>query len=69
VGIALIFIGFFLILLSAFLMAKKTEAAFVGFIGPIPIGVATNKKLLYFASILSLVLFLTFMFMFLMGKT
>ena len=59
-GIVTIFVGFLLILIGALLQAKsRAEFAFVGFIGPFPIGFGTSKKILFLSLAISLmVLFL-----------
>jgi len=59
VGIALIFIGFFILMLSLFLRAKsKAEGGFVVFVGPIPIVGATSKGMFYAMLALSIFLLL-----------
>ncbi|MEM5777601.1 MAG: hypothetical protein QXJ06_04110 [Candidatus Aenigmatarchaeota archaeon] len=59
IGIFLIFIGFLLTFISAFLGgSKKVDFAFGGFIGPIPFGWATNEKML----ILIIIIMLIFLF-------
>jgi len=58
-GIVTIFVGFLLILIGVLLQAKRAEFAFVGFIGPFPIGFGTSKKILFLSLAISLmVLFL-----------
>jgi len=66
-GIALILIGFFLVLLSALLSLKagKAEVAVGGFIGPIPFGFATSKNMLIAVMLLSLFTFLATLLIFL----
>jgi len=61
IGIALIFLGIFLIFVGipiSQISEKKTkvEAGFIAFIGPIPIGFATSKEILYISLIISLAL-------------
>lgn len=46
IGMALIFIGIFVIILGSS-KSSNVEWAFGGFIGPIPFGFAKNKKMLY----------------------
>jgi uncharacterized membrane protein len=62
IGIAFVFLGFFLILLAALTSKEaRTEFAFVGFIGPLPIGIASRKEILYLAIGLSLLLLVFFL--------
>lgn len=59
IGIALILIGFILVFVGTLLQSKgKTEAAFVGFIGPFPVGFGTSREILYVAVALSILLLL-----------
>lgn len=64
IGIGLIFLGVFLTMVAVFLSGTgKVEGGGIIFIGPIPIGAATNKEILYlliFVSIVFFVLFLLF---------
>jgi len=49
IGLSLIVVGI-VVLFAAALGAKgETEAAVVGFVGPIPIGAGTSKEILYLA--------------------
>lgn len=59
-GIVTIFIGFLLVLIGGLLQAKsKTEFAFVGFIGPFPIGFGTSKKIVFIGLLISFIAILT----------
>jgi len=68
IGILLIFIGFIIVFIGAFLSATKqtstdkAKVAVGGFIGPIPFGFGNDKNLVWFVTILSLVLFLFWLF-------
>lgn len=66
-GILLIIIGFTIVFFGLFKAAKegtsKSKVAIGGFIGFIPFGFRTDKTLLWFATILSLVLFLFWLFL------
>lgn len=69
IGILLIFIGFIIVFVGTFLSAtkqastdSKTKVAVGGFIGPIPFGFGNDKNLVWFVTILSLVLFLFWLF-------
>ena len=66
VGIALIFIGFIIVFIGTFFGAKetttKTKVAVGGFIGPIPFGFGNDKNLVWFVTIISIVLFLVWLF-------
>ncbi len=59
IGIILIFLGILLtflgVLSSSTQKRTRVEAGFVGFIGPIPIGFATSKEMLYLALIISII--------------
>lgn len=61
-GIVLILIGFVIVFLGVFMGAKetssKTKVAVGGFIGPIPFGFGNDKNIVWFVTILSLVVFL-----------
>lgn len=46
-GILLILIGFILIILGSVLSAENIKVAAGGFIGPIPFGFFTDKKMFY----------------------
>jgi len=46
IGIALIFVGIFVIIASSS-KSSNVEWAFGGFIGPIPFGFVKNKKMFY----------------------
>lgn len=71
-GTIVIIIGVVIIALAFFTLkgAKvETRGAFVGFIGPIPFGVATDKQILYVAIALSAILFVAyFIYWFLLRK-
>ena len=60
IGLALIFIGFVLVVISVLLKTKnaKTEFGFVGFIGPIPIAFGTSKEIILIGLILGFIIFL-----------
>ena len=64
-GILLIILGFAIVFFGTFFGAKQgnssTKVAFGGFIGPIPFGFGNDKNLVWFVTILSLVLFLLWM--------
>ena len=62
VGITLIIIGFLLLIISLLFntSAGRTRFAFVGFIGPFPIGFSNDKKLLLITVLLTLILILSF---------
>lgn len=61
-GILLMVIGFIIVFFSILKGSKetssKTKVAVGGFIGPIPFGFGNDKNLVWFAAILSVVLFL-----------
>ena len=61
-GILLIFIGFVIVFIGSFMSSKdtnsKTKVAAGGFIGPIPFGFGNDKNMVWFVTIISLVLFL-----------
>ena len=61
-GILLMVIGFIIVFFGVLKGSKeassKTKIAFGGFIGPIPFGFGNDKNLVWFAAILSIVLFL-----------
>ena len=61
-GALAILIGFILVFFGVFFGAKQetsnTKIAVGGFIGPIPFGFGNDKNLIWFVTILSLVLFL-----------
>ena len=66
-GVLLVFIGFIVIFIGTFMAAKegttsKSKVAVGGFIGPIPFGFGNDKNLVWFVTILSLVLFLVWVF-------
>ena len=65
-GILLIVIGFIIVFFGIFMSAKQgtssTKVAVGGFIGPIPFGFGNDKNLVWFVTILSLVLFLVWVF-------
>ncbi len=59
-GIIIMLIGFFLIFLGLFTGASKSkvEGSAIFFIGPIPIGWASSKEMLYLSIFLSIIVFL-----------
>ncbi len=57
IGILLILVGIFLIIISS-LKQAKVEYSVVGFIGPIPFGIASSKQMLIAGLILSLMIIL-----------
>lgn len=64
-GILLIIIGFIIVffgMLSGSKDSSKTKVAVGGFIGPIPFGFGNDKNLVWFVAILSLALFLAWLF-------
>lgn len=65
-GILLIIIGFIIVFFGALAGSKdssKTKVAVGGFIGFIPFGFGNDRRLVWFVTILSLVLFLVWAFM------
>jgi uncharacterized protein (TIGR00304 family) len=60
IGFTFIIAGVVILLLSLAPLAKEnkvqTKAAFVGFIGPIPIGFGTNKSALYLGLAIGIVM-------------
>ena len=64
-GVFLIIIGIIIVFLGTLFGAKQgnssTKVAVLGFIGPIPFGFGNDKNLVWFVTILSLVLFLLWM--------
>lgn len=66
-GFLLIFIGFAIVFIGTFMGAKdatsKTKVAVGGFIGFIPFGFGNDKNLVWFVTVLSLVLFLFWLFL------
>ncbi len=65
IGVLLMIIGFIIVFFGIFMGAKETGKAKVavgGFIGPIPFGFGNDKNLIWFVTILSLVLFLVWLF-------
>ena len=73
IGILLIIVGFVIVFFGALFGAKdgnpNTKVAVGGFIGFIPFGFGNDKKLVWFVTILSLVLFLFWIiFNFRIGK-
>lgn len=62
VGVAVIFLGFFIVLIGVLMGTKglKVEWAFGGFIGPVPFGFASKKEWLKFIIVLSLIFLLVF---------
>ncbi len=64
-GIVIIFIGFIVVFFGILKGAKETSSTKVavgGFIGPIPFGFGNDKNLVWFVTILSVVLFLLWLF-------
>ena len=65
-GVLLIIIGFLIVFFGMFFGAKEgassTKVAIGGFIGPIPFGFGNDKNFVWFVTILSLVLFLLWLF-------
>ncbi|OYT42081.1 MAG: hypothetical protein B6U78_02225 [Candidatus Aenigmarchaeota archaeon ex4484_224] len=58
-GISLIFVGIFLILLSAIIGAKgKAEYGGIVFIGPIPITFGSSKEMVYLAILIGILMIL-----------
>ncbi len=60
-GILLLLLGFVLVMAGAILSSggnTKTEWAVVGFIGPIPIGAGSDKRLVVLALLVGLLLYL-----------
>ncbi len=66
VGILLIIIGFIAVFFGLLKGSKEstssTKVAVGGFIGPIPFGFGNDKNFVWFVTILSLVLFLVWVF-------
>ena len=64
-GVLLIIMGFIIVFFGV-LKGKEstsgTKVAVGGFIGPIPFGFSNDKNLMWFVAILSLVLFLVWLF-------
>lgn len=58
IGFAAVVIGIVLLFVASLMGAAggKSEAAFVGFIGPIPIGFGTSKEIMYVAVALTVAL-------------
>ena len=65
-GILLIVIGSIMVFLGVFKGSKESasgaKVAVGGFIGPIPFGFGNDKNLVWFVTILSIVLFLLWLF-------
>ncbi len=65
-GIVIIFIGFIMVFFGMLKGAKeessKTKVAFGGFIGFIPFGFGNDKNFVLFVAVLSLALFLLWLF-------
>ena len=63
IGILLIVIGFIVVFFGMLSGAKdsKTKVAVGGFVGFIPFGFGNDKNLIWFATVLSLVLFLVWL--------
>ena len=64
IGVLLIIIGFIVVFFGMLSGSKdsNTKVAIGGFIGPIPFGFGNDKNLVWFVTILSLVLFLAWLF-------
>ena len=66
IGILLIIIGFIVVFFGLLKGTKEsnssTKVAVGGFIGPIPFGFGNDKNLVWFVAILSLVIFLVWLF-------
>ena len=66
-GTIIIIIGFIVVFLGLFMGAKesnlKTKVAVGGFIGPMPFGFGNDKNLVWLVAVLSLVLFIVWLFM------
>ena len=64
IGILLIVIGFIIVFFSMLSGSKdsKTKVAVGGFIGPIPFGFGNDKQFVWFVVILSIVVFLIWIF-------
>ena len=65
IGILLIIVGFIIVFLGVLSGAKessKSKVAVGGFIGPIPFGFGNDKNFVWFVTILSLVVFLVWLF-------
>jgi uncharacterized membrane protein len=62
VGIALIFIGIFIVLLGS-LTGKDSKTSFTvgGFIGPIPFGFGNDPQMLKIVAVIAVVVFVIFM--------
>ncbi|MBI2657007.1 DUF131 domain-containing protein [Candidatus Woesearchaeota archaeon] len=65
-GILLMIIGFLIVFFGMLMGTKepasKAKVAVGGFIGPIPFGFGNDRNLLWFVTILSIVLFLVWIF-------
>ncbi len=76
IGFALIIIGFVLVFVASMVVPNvvpknsnaQTKAAFVGFIGPFPIGFGTDKQTLYVALAIGIVIFVAFLIINLMAR-
>ena len=66
IGVLLIIVGFIIVFFGMLFGPKestsKTKIAVGGFIGPIPFGFGNDKNLVWFVTILSVVLFLLWLF-------
>jgi len=63
-GLIIIVVGFAVLLAGVFSQAKsktKVEGGGIVFIGPIPIGFATNKQIFYLLLAVSVILIITFL--------
>ena len=65
-GVIIIFVGFLIVIIGLLNSSKegysKTKVAVGGFIGFIPFGFGNDKKLVWFVTILSVILFLFWLF-------
>jgi len=60
IGIIFIFIGFLLIFINSLKSEKiETRGAVIGFIGPIPFGFGSDKQMIYFSLIISIIIILS----------
>ena len=60
IGIIFIFIGFLLIFINSLKSEKiETKGTVIGFIGPIPFGFGSDKQMIYFSLIISIIIILS----------
>jgi len=67
-GLILIVIGIVIVFVGSVLTASKSKNVKVdwgvgGFIGPIPFGFGSNQKIVYLIAIISLIIFILFLFL------